>query len=224
MERATNRLRLQIHRSFSSYSPFVDRPIPSRKSKALLLKNSSNSDISFNSACGTPTAPARYASPAAPGTNNSSFFFPTVLEMTQMSKGAIKSVRPNTPGSKRIASRENTLADAESVGDVQVRHKLLHATCLKASRELGLEISVTSLRSFREFGGTKRVATELVRCLSISSKDHEERSSVFQQKIKPFCESFAVDFDGSLLQYVKGLCGSKVATQESIIEAASGKC
>jgi hypothetical protein len=221
MERATNRLQLQIHRSFSSYSPFVDRAVPSRKSKPFLFKNSSNSDINNISACATPGPQPLRSCHSISGTNKSSFAFPTVLELTQLSKGAIKSTFK--PGCKEVSTYEDSIGDGEETRHEQVRQKLLHATCLKASRELGLDIAATNLNGFSGFGGTHRIAIELVRHMSTSSANHIERISTFQQKMKPFCEAFLVDFDKSLLQYVKNLCASKAASQESIVEAASGE-
>jgi hypothetical protein len=221
MERATNRLQLQIHRSFSSYSPFVDRPLTSRKSKAFLLKNSANNDISYSSACATPAPQPLRSSHPVSSTNKGNFSFPTVLELTQLSKGAMKSTLQ--PGCKVVKTKDDSSGDGEETKDEQVRQKLLHATCLKASRELGLDNSVTNLRMFLDSGGTHRIAIELVRHLSTSYISHDERSSAIQRIMKPFCEAFMVDFDKSLLQYVKNLCASKAATQESIVEAASGE-
>jgi hypothetical protein len=187
-----------------------------------LLQNSSTPDISFNSACATPASQPLRSFHTVSTTKKVSFAFPTVLELSAMSKRAVKSTFK--PGCREIsATREDSLEEGEETNDEQVRQKLIHASCLKASRELGLDISVTTLRAFPDFGGTHRVAIELVRHMSTSSINHDERDSVFQLKMKPFCEAFLVDFDESLLQYVKSLCASKAASQESIVEAASGE-
>ncbi|CAB9502935.1 expressed unknown protein [Seminavis robusta] len=219
MERATNRLQLQMHRSFSAYSPFIERPAASRKSKVLLLRNNtsaSNADTSFNS---VSIATPQRRSVSTPATSTSKeCAFPTVLELGKMSRGPLKSSHLTT---KDISSKANACGEDSTKDVVQVRDKLIHATCLSAARRLGLDNRVTSLKSFEDFGGTQNVATELVRFLSASSRDHDCRSAVFQEKLKPFCETFAIDFDESLLEYVKSLCASKTATQESVQEAAS---
>lgn len=145
--------------------------------------------------------------------------FPTVLELGHIKRGAVKSrSMPSTIDALVDHSKENDTLDY-----AQVREKLQDAKCLRAARELGLKKSITSLRSFCDFGGMQNFSKELVASISTASKTHEERCSSFKNKLGPFCQKFDIDFDESLLKYLQGLCASTTATESTIQEAASGK-
>ena len=148
--------------------------------------------------------------------------FPTVLEMGHIKRGAMKS-RPVSSSIQNVKHVTGTGDDAEDAKEDRVREKLLQARCLEAARKLGLEKQAASLRSFSAFGGMQNFAKELVRSLSASADSHEDRCSIFTNKFKPFCDAFGIGFNESLLQYLRGLCGSTNTTAGSIQECASGE-
>ena len=122
-----------------------------------------------------------------------------------------------------MKSATGTGDDAEDAKEDRVREKLLNARCLEAARNLGLGQGAAELRSFSVSGGMQSFANELVRFLSASAQNHDKRCSVFAEKYKPFCEKFSIDFNESLLHYLKGLCLSTNTTAQSIQECASGE-
>lgn len=211
IERATNELQLRIHSSFASYSPFVDRLPPINVTKGLVANSRSNVNLSLSSSSASSLAEPLQSNRSA----NMSYAFPTVLELGHIKRGALKS--GSIPDGVDSCKEPDVLDTTES----QVRQKLLDARCLRAARDLGLEQHVANLRLFAGFGGMQNFAKELVRCLSKSTESHDCRYSIFQQKLSPFCKAFGINFDESLLQYLKGLCTSTATTASSIEEAAS---
>lgn len=182
------------------------------------VKDSSNSDISFASS----STPPNRAKTARNGTSaqEGSFPVPTVLEMGHIKGGALKS-RPISHSMQNV--KRVTGEDAEEASEIRLREKLLHARCLKAARQLGLEKKVASLQTFSEFDGIQSFTRELVRSLSLSVQNHLERTKIFSEELQLFCDRFDVDFDGALLAYSNELCSSTVASEETIQEAASGE-
>mgnify|MGYP005843013703 CR=1 FL=1 len=217
VERGTDELQLRIHSSFASFSPFVERNA-ARKPRLADRKDYSNTEVSFASASSSPVVHENSNNDAVD--NETNLPVPTVLERGRIKGGATKARQMSRSLHKL---KRATGEDCEEVSETFLRGKLMHALCLKAARELGLERRVAKLRSFSDFGSIQNFAKELVRSLSMSFGNHHERAEMFSKDFKSFCEHFDVDFDKALLEYTQQLCSSTIASERTIQEAASGK-
>lgn len=132
----------------------------------------------------------------------------------------MKSV-PVSSSIQHVKRATGTGDDTEEVREDRVREKLFNAECLEAARSLGLSKKAANLKSFSTSGGMQIFSNELVQFLSASANNHDERCSIFAEKYKPFCERFSIDFNKSLLHYVKDLCRSTNTTSKTIQECAS---
>jgi hypothetical protein len=178
-------------------------------------------NASFSSSSGLIATPQRAdAVEDVQSASDESFSFPTVLELGHITRGAVKTRKAQGPFDTLDQNKEN---DSSDDNDSRVRKKLLEARCLRAARELGLEKRVANLRSFSDFGGIQNFSKELILCLSKAAETHEDRCSSFKIKLVPFCQTFDIDLDEALLQYLQSLCASTTASDSSIQEAASGK-
>lgn len=194
----------------------MERQSTSRKVKVLTASCNNNDTSRTAGVAGTPQ---RKVLKSMQSTQFTAPSFPTVLELDHIKRGAVKSRFTPTSVDTLAQSGEG---DGSCDSDTCVRQKLHDARCLEAARELGLGKAVAKLRSFSEFGGTQKFSEELVRSLSTACKSHDERCSTLSQKLVPFCQTFDVNFDECLLQYLEGLCSSTTATELTIQEAASG--
>lgn len=199
----------------------MNRPLPRHKQVPVLPRKTTNADSSassFISLPASPRTPGALPQPRTPLELVTSF--PTVLTMGQIKRGAMKSV-PVSSSIRHVKRATGTGDDTEEVREDRVREKLFNAKCLEAARCLGLSKKAADLKSFSTSGGMQIFSNELVQFLSASATNHDERCSIFAEKYKPFCERFSIDFNMSLLHYVKDLCRSTNTTSKTIQECAS---
>lgn len=209
-ERATKDLRLRLHSSFASYTPFVEMP-PKRR-KLDLSRSTMPADTSL----------ASIVSVGSPEMEGNEIYLnqnerewkrpnPTILEIGRLKGGAQKAQADG-----RLAS-----VDAVDENEDTVELKLASARCLKYARTLGLDKHSVTLSNFFECGGARNIAKALVKRLSQASSSPEERRHSLCQVLLPFCETSGADYDEALFSYVRDLCGGKSTTKSKIEEAAS---
>jgi hypothetical protein len=212
VERATKSLRVRVHSSFASSSPFVGKT-EARKVRGSSPRNgdfeSSTLDVTFASLGSSPSSQQNHGAPPSPSIERPS---PTILELGRLKGGAQKS---------RLGQTTLLSVDAVDASEETVEAKLTFARLLKQARSLGLERSLVSLRTFSNCGGAQFIAKELIRLFSSSALDHEGRVQKLSTHVKHFCERADASFDQALLQYANTLCGGKTTSKSAIQESAS---
>lgn len=203
----TRKLRIKMYSSFSSFSPFVERPYHGRKRPS---PRSANSTLT-NSADSTALLGSFKERNFDPSCIRQ---IPTILELGVLRGGATKSIAA-------AVSENSEEDDMQFASDQCVENKLREALCLQKARQLGYDKRSLSLRNFMSAGDAIFVATELIRIYSVSSPDHESRQNHLISLIQPFCEEFGVCFDDALFSCTTRLCKTKPITERSIEEAAS---
>ena len=211
-ERATKDLRLRLHSSFATYTPFVERA-PKRRQHdsshtSIDVTSTEASFASLESASNSVGVDAQ-----VPPSGDMEFQRPnpTILEIGRLKGGARKT---------RVVSQLTPESAVDENEDI-VELKLASARCLKYARALGLDSHSLSLGTFAQCGGAQHIAKQLVKKFSNNCVSHEKRAHNLCEIVRPFCESTLADFDEALFSYVRDLCGGKTATRSKIEEAAS---
>lgn len=176
--------------------------------------------VSSVSSDGSATSEQRRSSEFASSLPVNQHPTPTVLELGFLKGGAMKSTLRSLP-KRKSGDAAPLLDDGMDESEESVEIKLQHARHLEKARKLGLPWSVVTLHQYLRFGGTERIAKELVRIHSSSSSNHEERYLALTSKVKPFCDESGVDYDQMLMKYNSDLCGSKHAGANAILESSS---
>ena len=217
-ERATKDLRMRVHSSFSSYSPFVEKAGAKRRKVFVSKSNMDGSvlkDTSFASAASgqsffeeSESTSNTISSQEESGWERPN---PTILEMGRLHGGAQKS---------RLGSQVYHM-DAVDETEESVEFKLSSARCLKYARSLGLDQHLVTLGTFAKCGGAQYIAKELVRLFSATAPTQETRRDGMCNRLQPFCTSTGANFDEALISYARNLCGGKDTRKNAIEEAAS---
>lgn len=139
---------------------------------------------------------------------------PTVLELGRLKGGATKL---KLSAFANNSDRDQTYEDNEGC----VEEKLKQALCIRSARIHGLNRKVVTLQTFSHQGGALFVAKELVLFFSRSAQNHDSRLEDFSKKVKPFCQSFGVDYDKALLECTVALCRGKDVPVQAIEESSS---
>ena len=211
-----------MHSSFASYSPFTERrETIGRKSRQPSPRiGTLDKTVSSVSSEGTAPSEQRRSTESVSSLLVNQHPTPTLLELGFLKRGAMKSTLRSLP-KRKSGDAPLLLDDGIGEGEESVEIKLRHARHLEKARELGLPWSVVTLHQYMRFGGTERIATELVRIHSSSSSNHEERYVALTSKVKPFCDESGVDYDQILLKYNSDLCDSKRTSAKTILESSS---
>ncbi|CAJ1953406.1 unnamed protein product [Cylindrotheca closterium] len=213
LERGTKELRVNVHSSFASYTPFVDRIM--KKKRRIGQKNSytphpMSADLSFSSVKSIVPSQQSEKVPTDERLEGEQTPAPTLLEFSTMRRGAQKA-------RARRYSSIDTIDESEDC----VESKLVAARCLKHARELGLEKKLITLRTYSSCGGAQFIAKDLVRLFSQSARDNKQRGEMLSSQFQWFCLESSANADKAIKQYTKDLCGGNMTTKRAVDESAS---
>ena len=222
VDKGNRALQMKIHSSFSVDCPFIDRKLSSFRSRRNVNTSNDSSRLSesldtsvsvmsrsmMSSASRTKSTTTTSTVTTIKGARPA----PTILELGALQQGATKAtfgiIRP-------LADERYELADD------CVEVKLRAARCLEHARREGLGKETITLRNFESEGGADTVAKRLIACVSQSVSDHDARKHLMEVNLHKFCASFAVSYDGAVLECVQEICSAKGVTKSAVDEAVS---
>lgn len=211
IERSTKGLRLRVHSSFSSYTPFVERI--GTKRRKILSRHGPNSSGDFDTSVHTAMSTQEGDSENSQTSKGDEWERPnpTILEMGRLQGGAQKARRQNFDQSY----------DAVDETEETVESKLAHARCLKHARAIGLDNCAVSLGTYVQCGGAEYIAKALIRNFSSGSTSHDERVEKLGVTVNLFCQQSGADFDEALISYSRDICRGKNTGRGAIEESSS---
>ena len=226
--RATKRLRLRIHSSFSHYSPFVDQMANGNQKSLLSIKERNGNNVSMSGFFSLDSSFAAENRGLLSKSSDDATAVdgrrkkkprisydekqpnPTILELGRMKRGATRS-----------GQIQSLSVDAIEENEENVETKLETARWLKLARSLGLNRETLYLHNFAEEGGARHASKELIRYYSSSASSHEERYKALTEKVQNFCSVSRSGYDEALIEYSKELCRGKNTSTRDIEEVAS---